>query len=78
MIGKACRIPMNTASSDSATPRGEILSCLFDTPGSSLLSAWDGNALAQATADRILQVAVLAKPQMGSRVQTRPMISIGG
>jgi cyclic pyranopterin phosphate synthase len=60
------------------TSRGEILSCLFDTHGSSLVPAWDGSALAEATADRILQVAVLAKPQLGSRVQTRPMISIGG
>ncbi len=60
------------------TSRGEILSCLFDTHGSSLLSAWDGCALAEAAANRILQVAVLAKPQMGSRTQTKPMISIGG
>jgi cyclic pyranopterin phosphate synthase len=60
------------------TWRGEILSCLFDTHGSSLLPAWDGRSLAEATADKILQAAVVAKPQMGRRVQNKPMISIGG
>jgi cyclic pyranopterin phosphate synthase len=60
------------------TNHGEILSCLFDTRGSSLLPAWDGRALDEATADRILQVAVLAKPELGNRVQCKSMSSIGG
>jgi cyclic pyranopterin phosphate synthase len=60
------------------TWRGEILSCLFDTDGSSLSPAWDGHTLAEGTADKILQAAVLAKPQMGRRVQSKAMISIGG
>ncbi len=60
------------------TNRGEILSCLFDTRGSSLLPAWDGRTLDEAVADRILQVAVLAKPRTGNRVQCKSMSSIGG
>ena len=60
------------------TSCGEVLSCLFDTHGSSLLSAWNGHTLAESTADQILQAAVLAKPRLGSRVQSTPMISIGG
>ncbi|MEW6253323.1 MAG: GTP 3',8-cyclase MoaA, partial [Planctomycetota bacterium] len=60
------------------TARGEILSCLFDTHGSSLAPAWDGRALDADIADRILQAAVLAKPAAGTCVQSRPMVSIGG
>lgn len=60
------------------TARGEILSCLFDTGGSSLAPAWDGHSLDEETADRILQAAVMAKPEMGSRSQRTPMIAIGG
>lgn len=60
------------------TARGDILSCLFDTAGSSLASAWDGRSLDEDAADRILQVAVIAKPQMGRRTQPTPMVAIGG
>ena len=60
------------------TARGEILSCLFDTGGSSLVAAWDGRKLDQEAADRILQAAVIAKPQMGRRTQRKRMIAIGG
>lgn len=60
------------------TAGGEILSCLFDTGGSSLAAAWNGRALDDEAADRILQAAVIAKPQMGRRVQKMPMIAIGG
>ena len=60
------------------TARGDILSCLFDTPGSSLSAAWDGQALDEEAADGILQAAVMAKPQMGRRTQQTPMIAIGG
>lgn len=60
------------------TSRGEILSCLFDTGGSSLAATWDGSSLDEAAADRILQAAVIAKPAMGRRTQTTPMIGIGG
>ncbi len=60
------------------TTRGEILSCLFDTGGSSLAVAWDGRRLDEDLADRILQAAVLAKPAMGRRLQPRPMNTLGG
>lgn len=60
------------------TARGEILSCLFDTAGSSLSTAWHGHSLDEEAADRILQAAVIAKPQMGRRAQHTPMIDIGG
>jgi cyclic pyranopterin phosphate synthase len=60
------------------TARGDVLSCLFDTPGSSLSAAWDGHTLDEEAADRILQAAVMAKPQMGRRFQQTPMIAIGG
>jgi GTP 3',8-cyclase len=60
------------------TARGEILSCLFDTGGSSLLGAWDGQSIHEATADRILQAAVMAKPAMGRRTRSTPMVAIGG
>jgi cyclic pyranopterin phosphate synthase len=60
------------------TARGEILSCLFDTGGSSLATAWDGRELDEEAADRILQAAVVAKPQMGGRSQHKQMIAIGG
>ncbi len=60
------------------TARGEILSCLFDTAGSSLSAAWHGHSLDEEAADRILQAAVIAKPQMGRRTQHTPMIAIGG
>jgi cyclic pyranopterin phosphate synthase len=60
------------------TARGEILSCLFDTGGSRLAPAWDGRALDEEAADRILQAAVMAKPKMGRRAQRMQMIAIGG
>jgi len=60
------------------TAQGEILSCLFDTGGSSLAAAWDGRRLDEDLADRILQAAVMAKPYMGRRSQRRPMNSLGG
>jgi cyclic pyranopterin phosphate synthase len=60
------------------TARGEILSCLFDTGGSSLSTAWHGHSLDEEAADGILQAAVIAKPQMGRRTQHTPMIAIGG
>ncbi len=60
------------------TAGGEILSCLFDTGGSSLAAAWDGRTLDEQAADRILQAAVMAKPEMGRRTQQRSMIGIGG
>lgn len=60
------------------TAQGEILSCLFDTGGSSLAAAWDGHALDEDAADRMLQAAVIAKPYRGRRVQRRHMVSIGG
>ena len=60
------------------TSRGEILSCLFDTGGSSLVTAWDGAELNEEIADRVLQAAVMAKPQVGRRTQAKQMISIGG
>ena len=60
------------------TSRAEIMSCLFDTGGSSLMGAWDGRVLDETAADRILQAAVMAKPQMGRRVQTTSMMAIGG
>lgn len=60
------------------TARGEILSCLFDTGGSSLAAAWDGQTLDESVADRILQAAVMAKPESGHRSQPMQMISIGG
>ena len=60
------------------TARGEILSCLFDTGGSSLATAWNGCELDEKAADRILQAAVVAKPQMGGQSQHKQMIAIGG
>lgn len=60
------------------TARGEILSCLFDTGGSSLAAAWDGQELDEDAADRMLQAAVMAKPHLGHRSQRKQMISIGG
>lgn len=60
------------------TARGEILSCLFDTGGSSLAVAWDGRELDEDAADRMLQAAVIAKPYLGRRTQRKHMISIGG
>lgn len=60
------------------TARGEILSCLFDSTGSSLARAWNGRELDEGVADRILQAAVIAKPAMGPRAQRTQMISIGG
>ncbi len=60
------------------TSRGEILSCLFDSGGSSLAVAWDGRELDEEIADQILQAAVMAKPRMRERGQGRCMVSIGG
>lgn len=60
------------------TARGEILSCLFDTGGSSLVRTWDGRELNEDAADRVLQAAVMAKPRLGRRAQHKPMVSIGG
>ena len=60
------------------TARGEILSCLFDTGGSSLADAWDGRELDEDAADRMLQAAVMAKPHRGQRAQRKQMVSIGG
>lgn len=60
------------------TAGGEILSCLFDTGGSSLADAWDGSNLDEELADRMLQAAVMSKPRMGKREQHRQMVSIGG
>lgn len=60
------------------TAQGEILSCLFAPGGPSLAEAWNGGALDEERADRMLQAAVMAKPRMGRREQRRWMVSIGG
>lgn len=60
------------------TARGEILPCLFDTPGTSLATAWDGSILDERAADRILRNAVAAKSTRGERVQNVPLRAIGG